>query len=134
MRWASRLMIAVVGTAAASLVPAASVPAASAVGDASRGREVYEKQCLVCHSLEPEFHKEGPSLYHVWGRTAGTAPFFGKYKALKGETGIVWNEKTLDQWLTDPRAMVGGRDTGMTLRIEDPQQRTDVIAYLKSLQ
>lgn len=132
MRRAFRLIFAVAAAAAVpSFVPVAL--AASEAGNVSRGRQVYDKQCLVCHSLEPEFHKEGPSLHKIWGKKAGSVPYFGKYKGLKGASGIVWNEKTLEQWLTDPRAMVDGRDTGMTLRLEDPQQRADVIAYLESL-
>jgi cytochrome c len=106
--------------------------AADAAGDKTRGRELYEKHCLVCHTLEPEFHKEGPSLYRIWGKRAGTVPFFGKYKALKG-SDIVWNEKTLDEWLADPRRLVGGKDSGMTFRLEDARDRQDVIAFMKTL-
>ena len=132
MRRALRAIVAVVTVAA---VPpfVLTAFAASQVGSVSSGQDIYDRQCLVCHSLEREYHKEGPSLYKIWGKNAGTVPYFGKYKALKGANGIVWNEKTLDQWLTDPRSMVDGRDTGMTLRLEDAQQRADVIAYLKSL-
>jgi cytochrome c2 len=90
------------------------------------------KLCAVCHSLAPEFHKEGPSLSGFWGRKAGTAPFYGGYQSLKGAT-FVWNNTTLDAWLADPRGMTGGKDTKMTVRVTDADQRADLIAYLKKV-
>jgi cytochrome c len=106
--------------------------AADNVGSARSGKVIYDRQCIVCHDTAPEYHKEGPSLAGVYRRQAGTAPFFGKYKALKG-SDFVWDDEMLDRWLADPRGFVNGRDTGMTLRIDDPTQRADLIAYLKTL-
>jgi cytochrome c len=117
--------------ASAVLVAAAHVAATSAAS-ASRGEAVFFKQCAVCHTTAPEFHKEGPSLSGVYGRRAGTAPFFAGYRGLKGAS-VVWDESTLDAWLADPRAFLDGRDTGMTLRLNEPGERADVIAYLKTL-
>jgi cytochrome c len=104
----------------------------ASAGSVTNGKAIYQKQCLVCHAVEPEFHKEGPSLAGVYGRRAGTAPFFAGYKSLKG-ADVVWDEVTLDAWLADPRGFAGGRDTGMTLHLDDPAQRADVIAFLKTL-
>lgn len=102
-----------------------------AAGNTSHGEELFQTHCAVCHAIEPEFHKEGPSLAGVYGRRAGTAPFFN-YKGLKGST-VVWNDVTLDQWLADPRAFLGGRDTPMNVKIEDPAMRADLIAYIRGL-
>jgi cytochrome c len=44
-------------------------------------------------------------------------------------SNIVWNEATLDRWLTDPRAFVPG--TKMTFSLDDAQDRADVITFLK---
>jgi cytochrome c len=125
-----RLSLASLATAAATAIMPAS--AALAAGDEARGQQLYDKHCLVCHTLEPEFHKEGPSLYKIWGKRAGAVPYFGKYKALKG-ANFVWNEKTMDEWLADPRALVGGKDSGMTFRLENAQDRADVIAFMRTL-
>ena len=38
---------------------------------------------------------------------------------------------TLDRWLTNPSALVPG--TRMFFKIDDPQARADIIAYLKEL-
>ena len=39
-----------------------------------------------------------------------------------------WDERTLDAWLTDPRGLLDGKNTAMTLRLNDAGQRADVIA------
>jgi cytochrome c len=44
-------------------------------------------------------------------------------------SGLVWNETTLDRWLTDPQALVSG--TKMIFSVDDAQDRADVIAFLK---
>jgi cytochrome c len=111
---------------------AISAGIAGAAGDKERGKAVFESQCAVCHETAPEFHKEGPSLAGVYGRRAGTAPFFAGYKGLRG-ADFVWDERTLDAWLADPRGLLGGKNTAMTLRLNDAGQRADVIAYLKTL-
>ena len=115
-----------------AVAPVFAMAVAASAGSAANGKVLYDKQCLVCHDVAPEFHKEGPSLSGVYGRRAGTAPYFGKYKALKG-ADFDWDGESLDRWLADPRGFLGGRDTGMTLRIEDARQRADLIAYLKTL-
>jgi cytochrome c2 len=42
---------------------------------------------------------------------------------------VVWNETSLDRWLTDPHAMVPG--TKMTESVRDPAQRRMIIDFLK---
>jgi cytochrome c2 len=119
---------------AAVLAAVVVVGAASATprGDTRRGKELYDKQCLVCHAVTPRFHKEGPSLSGIYGRKAGTVPLFTGYRSLRGSQ-VVWNDETLDRWLADPRSFGDGRDTKMILRIDDPQQRADLVAYMATL-
>jgi len=126
MRKTNSLMCA----ATTALVVAAPSVAA---GDAARGAEVFHYKCAVCHAIAPEFHKEGPSLHGVFGRRAGTAPFFPRYKALKG-VDFTWSEESMDRFLAEPRAFLDGRYTKMTLKLDDARARADVIAFLKTLQ
>jgi cytochrome c len=42
---------------------------------------------------------------------------------------IVWNETTLDQWLTNPQMLVPG--TKMMFSVSNAQDRADVIEFLK---
>lgn len=121
------------GLAAAVIAFCAALPAAAgSSASVSRGEALFQKECAVCHATIPEFHKEGPSLAGIYGRRAGSVPFFAGYKGLKG-SDVVWNDSTLDRWLADPREFLAGRNTGMTLHLPDPAERADVIAYLKTL-
>jgi cytochrome c len=42
---------------------------------------------------------------------------------------IVWNQETLDRWLTDPQTMAPGAN--MDFYVAQPAERADVIAYLR---
>lgn len=92
------------------------------------GEKLFAK-CKTCHSLEAGANKVGPSLYGVFGRTAGTDEGFNYSDAMKS-SGIVWDETTLDQYLTKPKQMVPG--TKMTFPgLKDAEDRAALIAYLK---
>ena len=102
------------------------VPAAGA-GDAARGKAVFEKRCVGCHALEAD--REGPRLAGVFGRKAGSVPGFGYSTSLKN-SGLTWDEATLEKWLTDPDIMVPGND--MSVDVPKAQDRKDLVAFLKS--
>ena len=96
-----------------------------ASGDAAHGAKVYQ-DCMICHSLDK--NEIGPRHRNVFGSKAGSVPDYDYSAALKA-SGIVWNETTLDKWLTDPPAFVPG--TKMTFSVDAAQDRADVIAFLK---
>ena len=70
----------------------------------------------------------GPSHRGVFGRKAGSLPDYDYSDALKS-ANIVWNEETLDKWLTNPQSFVPG--VKMFFHLDSAQDRADVIAYLK---
>ena len=111
---------------AGALAALAFLPAAQAAGDAARGEQLYVSRCGACHSLDE--NRAGPAHRGVFGRKAGMAKGFDYSPALK-KSGIVWNEKTIDRWLTDPEKLVRGQKMGFT--VPDAKDRADVIAYLK---
>ena len=103
---------------------------ALAAGDATHGEVVFKK-CLVCHTIEPGGKKIGPSLFGVVGRPAGTLPGFNYSDAMKN-SGLTWDEATLNTYLTKPQALVP--KTKMTFPgLPAEQDRLDVIEYLKTL-
>lgn len=89
------------------LAVCAAGSAAHAAGDAERGAAVFQ-QCAACHSVEPGRHLTGPSLAHVWGGKAGSAEGYRRYSEALLRSGIVWDEQSLDKWLTKPDALVPG--------------------------
>ena len=94
-------------------------------GDPARGERVYEA-CQDCHSLDK--NDVGPRHRGIFGRKAGSLPDYDYSQALKS-ANIVWNEETLDKWLTDPQAVAPGAK--MFFHLDNSQDRADVIAYLK---
>jgi cytochrome c len=115
----------------ASLVVVLYGATAMAAGDASRGAQAFQ-QCAACHSVEPGRHLTGPSLAHVWGRKAGTAEGFDRYSDALQRSGVVWNEDSLNKWLTNPQAFVSGNSMGFP-GLKKASTRDDVIAYLKAV-
>jgi len=96
------------------------------MGDPAHGEKLYEENCKVCHSLDR--NAIGPKHRGVFGRKAGTVQGYD-YSAVLKNSGIVWNEQTLDKWLTDSQAFVP--DNKMFFSVDDPQERSDIIAFLK---
>lgn len=101
---------------------------ALAQGDPQKGQQVFQDQCSGCHVLTGQGFA-GPPLAGVYGRKAGTADF--DYSDAMKKSGIVWDETSLKNFLADPSKMVPG--TAMAFNLGDPQQRDDVIAYLRTL-
>lgn len=110
------------------LSAALALPAAAADlrGDPARGEKVYER-CAACHSLDT--NRAGPKHRGVVGRKAASVPGFNYSAALK-RSGLVWDEATLDRFLTNPIKLVPG--TRMYVSVTDDQDRADLIAYLKA--
>jgi cytochrome c len=112
--------------AALTLFPHLSGAASAASGDAERGKQLFEKRCTGCHSLDK--NKEGPRLRGVFGRKAGTLADFSYSDELKASQ-IMWDEQSLDRWLINPDAMVSNSD--MAFHVSDPKERADIIQFLR---
>ncbi len=97
--------------------------------DAAAGGMAFQ-QCAECHSPGAS-DGAGPGLKDVVGRRAGSKEGFIYSPAMKKAT-VVWDDKTLDAFLADPRAVVPG--TTMAFGgDDDAKERADLIAYLKTL-
>lgn len=101
----------------------------AAAGDPVAGAQQF-RACAACHALEPGRNRTGPSLAGVVGRKAGTAADFRRYSPALKDSGLVWDERSLDAWITDPGAFLPG--TRMMFRgLPDPRARADLIAFLE---
>ena len=73
----------------------------------------------------------GPSLAGFWERKAGTQPGFHRYSDALKRSQIVWNESTLDKWLSNPEATVPGNFM-LFEGMREEQARADLIAFLQA--
>jgi cytochrome c2 len=107
---------------------AAGPQQAPIVGRAEAGRKIYENICVHCHRLDYQASEVGaPGLRDVTHRH-----------------DIEW----IEQWITSPRAfakidpsakaLVASNPYGLTMptlpEMQDPQNRADIIAFLKTLE
>ena len=92
------------------------------------GRDLFERRCTGCHSLDND--KEGPRLRGVYGRKSGTVASF-KYSDSLKKADVTWDEANLDKWLTDPDKFIA--DSDMDFHLQKPDERAAVVAYLKAL-
>jgi cytochrome c len=101
-------------------------PGIACAGDAARGQTLYDSRCGACHSIDA--NRVGPAHQGVFGRKAGSARDYEYSNALKA-SNIVWNEKTLGEWLANPEKVIPGQRMGYS--VPEPADRADLIAYLK---
>ena len=99
--------------------------AATPPGDPVHGKRLYQA-CESCHSIND--NDVGPKHRGVVGRHAASIADYSYSPALKN-SGLTWDEATLNRWLINPSALVPG--TKMFFKIDDAQSRADIIAYLK---
>ena len=119
-RWA--LPAAIIGGALTTAFSssAQNAPAASAAFN----------QCAVCHSIDGS-NGTGPTLQRLIGRRSGTVPGFRYSRAMKS-AAIIWDDATLDRYLTNPQDLVPGNIMPFAGVAEAPQ-RANIIAYLRTL-
>ena len=101
-------------------------------GDAAKGEKVFKK-CMACHSVAGKANKVGPYLQGVINRPVATAEGYAYSDGMKqfAAGGKVWDEATLDTYLTNPKALVP--KTKMAFPgLKKPEDRADLIAFLLS--
>ena len=97
--------------------------------DLEKGKQVFV-QCGICHAPDKR-NGTGPGLGGIVGRKAGTAAGFRYSRAMK-TANLVWEESTLDAYLTEPQKVVPGSVMPFS-GVPDATARADLMAYLKTL-
>lgn len=120
-------------TFALSMLVAAFLVAGSASaqsGNEARGERLFNQQCKACHTLDKDGARSvGPNLHGLIGRKAGSTEGFSSSDAMKA-SGIVWDDKTLAEYLKDPKGRVPG--TKMVYAgLKQEAQQADLVAFLK---
>ena len=117
---------------AAAMVIAGLGVASAQDGDAAAGETVFKK-CKACHDAGAGAkNKVGPMLTGVVGRAWGTVEGFKYSDDLAGQAaGKVWDEATLDAYLTNPKDLIPKGKMAFA-GLKDAADRANVIAYLKT--
>ena len=116
---------------AAKTEAAAPIATRLASADINRGK-AESKICMTCHTLDKNGpNKVGPNLWGVVDRPRASHPGFDYSAAMKAKGGK-WTFEELDKFLTHPQGYIPG--TKMTFSgFRNPNQRADIIAYLRTL-
>jgi cytochrome c len=101
---------------------------AGLTGDPEAGRRVFAR-CRSCHVLEEGVNRVGPSLYGIFGRHTGSVEGF-RYSDANAGADITWTAETMFEYLENPREYIPGTIMAFP-GLRDPQDRADVIAYMK---
>ena len=108
-----------------------ALPAAQA-DDIGKGRDLFLRNCIACHAFacNKDQHDSGPKLGGLFGRmAAGVEDYDGYSDGLKN-SGIIWTEETLDAYFRDPARVEPDNTMAYDGKIEDPDQRRQMIAFL----
>jgi cytochrome c len=93
------------------------------------------KVCQACHTFDKGGPaKVGPNLWGVVGGPVIHMAGFNYSDAMKakGAEGMTWTYDNLDQFLADPKGFIPKTAMGFA-GLKKPDQRADVIAYLRTL-
>jgi cytochrome c len=82
--------------------------------------------------LDAEQNRVGPHLVGIFGREAGAVDGFN-YSPAMANSGIVWDDDTIGEYLADPRGYIPGNRMAFA-GLRNPEQIADVIAYMRSKQ
>lgn len=112
------------------LVAASVFSSVVAAADADAGKKVF-RQCAACHALDGK-NRVGPHLDGVIDRPVASVEGFKYSKAMAafGESGKVWDEQHLAEYLAAPRTVVKGT-TMVFAGLKKSEDIDNLIEFLK---
>lgn len=102
---------------------------AQGIADDLRSQNLFRAKCASCHSVA--CNRSGTKLEGVIGRRAAGATDFRNYTVELRNSGIVWSEANLDEYIGDPGKVVPGTSMTAAGKIESAAERRDIIAHIK---
>src|SRR5258708_22391156 len=108
--------------------PRSTLPTPPVAKGAPAGEKTFNV-CRACHEIGGGAKNEGPVLNGVVGLKSGSYPGYN-YSDANTNSGLIWDEATLQEYLKNPRAKVPG--TKMLFPgLKRDNDIVDVIAFLK---
>jgi cytochrome c len=119
------------GTPAAEEKPVA-IAEFMATADAKAG-EAQIKKCTACHTFDKGGkHGVGPNQWGLVGSHFAHATDYAYSEPLKAMKDKSWGEQELSEFLANPKKYIPGNKMAF-VGIKNPQDRANLIAYLKTL-
>jgi cytochrome c len=100
--------------------------------EAASEQQVFNNACRTCHTIKEGDNRQGPNLYKIMGRKAGSLPDYTYSSAMKG-ADFVWDEEKLEHFIASPDEVVPGNNMKPYSGLASTDDRTKVIAYLRSV-
>jgi cytochrome c len=100
--------------------------------EAASEQQVFNNACRTCHTVKEGDNRQGPNLYKIIGRKAGSLPDYDYSSAMKG-AGFVWDEEKLEHFIASPDEVVPGNNMKPYSGLASTDDRTKVIAFLQSV-
>jgi len=94
----------------------------------NRGQQL-SSPCWSCHDFYGTQNKIGPYLSGIYGRAAAAAEFGGYSDSLRGSM-IVWNDRSLKAFLSNPQQTIPGT-TMVSPGVESPADLEALLFYMK---
>jgi cytochrome c len=95
------------------------------------GQSAFNTHCRNCNFIKPDDNRLGPSLHGIYGAPAGQVKGFANYSGGLDST-TVWDEATLDRFISNLTAMVSNTTMKPFAGVADPEQRKLIIEFLKT--
>ena len=100
--------------------------------DVTHGKALAKK-CSACHTFTSSgANRIGPNLWKISNRAVAKVAGF-KYSSAMKEFGGAWTNERLDKFITKPKNAIAGTKMNF-VGIRKPQDRADLIAWLKTLE
>jgi len=109
----------------------APISAKLAAADTQKGQTVFRGTCVHCHTITPQTHKRGPSLWGIVGRDKAALAGERYSETLKAWSGV-WTYEDLNIFIYGPTLTTPGV-LMETRGIPDESERVNLIAYLRTL-
>ena len=109
------------------------VPLAELLANADTAHgKTLAKKCSACHTFTSGgANRVGPNLWKIDNRTVATSAGFKYSRAMK-EFGGTWTDERLNKFIAKPKNEVAGTKMNF-VGLKKPQDRADIIAWLKTL-